>query len=132
MSEDTTVVAEYPAYRVLRRPADSEGYVRIWANEKLGLARSRYYAQFTAGSVASYALQYNECPMQAVERAMERGHVLHWLNQSATVLSSRPEPRYDLIEIAVGMRVYFQGRRFEIESAPNGNLNLRPLAPAAA
>ncbi len=86
-----------------------------------------YYKEFTPGSVVSYALQYNECPIEAIATAKARGHELHWINASAAVLSDSPQQQRTLVEVEVGMVVRFQGLIARIENGFNGNLKFVPL-----
>lgn len=126
-------VANFPAYRVIRRARSratvDRGQVRLVAGDKLGLMRAGgdYYDQYSISSVVSYAMEYHEDPIAAVDRARANGHELHWINHSATVLTSHKRPQETLIEVFIGMVVSFEGRLFKIAAAPNDNLKLVPF-----
>lgn len=128
------LIESFPAYDIFEREADSSGFVNITANDTLGFKkgeghpRGAYYKTFSPGSVVSYALQYNECPMEGVERAKERGHALHWINANATVLTSHERAKETVVAVRIGMRVRFEGLLATIEPDHNGNLKFVPVA----
>lgn len=124
-----TKVAACPAYDVFRREADPRvGAINITVADTLGIkvgsGERTFYRRYSPGSAASYALQYNECPVAAYQRAVEKGHPTHWLNQEATVICDSELPRESLVEIELGTKVCFEGRTFEIRSTHNNNLSL--------
>ena len=82
---------------------------------------------FYASSVASYALEYNEDPIEAYQRAVEHGHETHWLGKKATSLTAHKRARETYEALSIGQHVYFQGRRFEIRRAANDNVKLVEL-----
>lgn len=131
------VVADYPAYTVVRRETTQGAFVdqkwnsnveftEIVADDQLGLARSRYYQEFSPGSVVSYAMKNGEDPIAAIEDAVARGHNLHWINACASSITSHARPKETLVEVKIGMVVRFEGRLFTIEKAMNNNLDLVP------
>lgn len=123
-------VATFPAYVVFEREAEPRtGFVNITAADTLGLDSGRgYFRRYSPGSCASYALEYNECPIAAYERAVKLGHPTHWINACSTVLSDSPRAQEQLVRVTLGMRVLFEGRKFTIEAAPNNNLRFAPIA----
>ena len=122
------LVETFPAYVVFRREADSNGFVNITSSELLGLKHPRgFYDRFRPGSVVGYALEYNECPIEAVAQANERGHALHWINKCATALTSHKQDVEVLVEVTVGMPVRFEGKLFTIELDHNDNLKFAPM-----
>jgi len=81
---------------------------------------------YTAGTVVSYALKSGDDPIKAVQLAEARGHQLAWLNQNASVLSSRGrgEPEHCII-IRPGDLIRMEGRTYRVKRGNNpGNLNL--------
>jgi hypothetical protein len=126
-------VASYPAYKVFEREATSHGHVEITTNDKLGLRHPRgFFRVYSPGSVASYALRYNECPIEAVADAKAKGHKLHWINQDASVLSSSSLPQEELVEVTIGMMVRFEGLIATIENDHNNNLKFVPVQAAGS
>lgn len=123
-------VANFPAYRVIKREPHwvigvDGPILAIRAGQKLGLDSGRgYWHQFKPNSVASYALEYNEDPIAKVERAKARGEAIYWLTPLAVCLSAHKRDQYELMQIEIGQRVYFEGKIFRIEAARNDNLNL--------
>ena len=127
------LVASYPAYDVYRREATSDGIVNITVDDIL--VKPSRIGKYQAGSVVSYALEYNECPMKAVERCKQNmidhprsGHKLHWINALASAISSDPTEKVDVIEVHYGMKVKFEGIVFTIEEANNNNLQLKEVS----
>ena len=118
------LVASFPAYDVFEREQEPRtGAVNITSADFLGLDSGRgYYRTYQPGSCASYALEYNECPIEAYNNAVERGHKTHWINARSSVLSNSPQARESLVKVTLGMRVCFEGRQFTIEADHNHNL----------
>jgi hypothetical protein len=83
---------------------------------------------FIFNSCASYALEYNDCPIASYNRAVNLGHATHWANATAACISS-DGPKYVDPEITlnIGDVVYFEGRHFEIEPANNNNVHLKEV-----
>jgi hypothetical protein len=130
-----TQVAAFPAYTVFEREADSKGFVNITSKDELGLDSGKgYFRTYSPGSVVSYALEYNECPIAAVERTRAQmvsdphmGHKLHWINQNATCISNSPQAQRQLVRVYHGMRVRFEGLLATIEADHNNNLKFVPI-----
>lgn len=130
MNATEEVIASYPAYKIVRRAASKaiadRGFPRIRVGDVLGLRRvyrgDSYYQSFSPGSVVSYAQQYGEDPIEAVDRARANGHQLHWINARATCLHNGPIVQETLVEVTIGMVVMFEGVLMRIQSAPNDNL----------
>ena len=118
-----TIVQSFPAYVIAEREADHSGFVQITAGDRLGVDSGKgFFNEYQAGSVASYALERNECPMEAIERAKRLGHELHWISACSVALTSHKQDQRTLVKVAPGMRVCFEGLRATIEKAPNNNL----------
>jgi hypothetical protein len=79
---------------------------------------------FTFGSAVSYALEYREDPIEAHSKAVENGHLTHWLNTLPTTLTSDTLPKEDRVAVDWGDEVIFEGKLFKIMRAPNNNANL--------
>tara|TARA_R100000808_G_scaffold24041_1_gene54384 strand:- start:703 stop:1113 length:411 start_codon:yes stop_codon:yes gene_type:complete len=127
-----TLIASYPAYDVYKREANSEGVVNISADDIL--VKPNHRGKYQAGSVVSYALDRNECPIEAIERCKmymvnhpHAGHKLHWINALASGISDSPQAKYKVIEVHHGMRVKFEGVVATIERAPNNNLRFEKI-----
>ena len=85
------------------------------------------YKRYKVGSVASYALQYNECPIEAVKRAEKDGHELHYVYGLGTAITAQGiKPDYG-VAVEYGDVIYFEGHLFELIQAPNYNVELKML-----
>ena len=136
------LIESSPAFNVFRREADRDGFVNITAADTLALKVSTrsgdFHRTYSAGSVVSYALENNECPIQAIEDCKAKmvsypyaGHKLHWINANGSMLTSHARPAETVIEVILGMRVRFQGLLATIEADHNNNLRFAPVAAAA-
>lgn len=129
------LIESFPAYDVYERETTTAIHngqqvaaVNISSEDRLGLRHPRgFYREYRAGSVVSYALEYNECPIAAYNGAIERGHATHWINACGASIVSHNRPKWNLVKVEIGMLVKFEGRLFTIEKAPNDNLSLRPI-----
>lgn len=117
-------------FTVRPNPA-KHGAITLIGGDTLGVWHDKgFYRRYKISSVAAYALEYNECPIKAVERAKSFGHPLHYIFALATCVSSSPAPRETIIAVKLGTLVYFQGRYFTIIPANNDNLALKVIDPA--
>lgn len=117
-------VASFPAYDVFEREADPRtGAINITTADILGVDSGRgYFRRYSPGSAASYALEYNECPIAAHADCVAKGHATHWINQNATALTSHTQEKETLVKVSPGLLVCFEGRRFTIQNDHNNNL----------
>lgn len=122
------LIESFPAYDVFERDVTSHGYTEITSKDILGLKSAKgFYRTYSPGSVASYALQYNECPIEAVADAKARGHQLRWINGRSTCISSSARPKETLVAVHYGMKVRFEGMIATIEADHNNNLKFVPV-----
>jgi len=137
-----SLTTTYPAFNVYTRETHSVNYhiaendswdviddvTEITEDDTLILKTSKGHAgTFSAGSVASYAIKNNECPIKAIAREESRGHPLVWINANGSVLTAHHHEADDVIEVFVGMLVRFQGVIATIEKANNNNLQFFPI-----
>lgn len=123
-----SLLASFPAYDVLTRdPLKENGAINVTVSDILGIQKNGYYARYQCGSVVSYALEYNECPIKALKGAKKAGENLHWINQLSTCITSHVRERERIVAVAVGMLIKFEGQLFTLEEARNGNLSLTPV-----
>ena len=80
---------------------------------------------YTLGSVARYAMDYCECPDEAVEKAKERGEDLHWAKQRSSCRTNHDRPQQISFLQKHGDKIKFHGKTFEIVSTPNNNISLK-------
>ncbi len=104
---------------------DVKGFYKRSAS---GLQKTFYFY-----SVASYALDYNECPIEAYERCLQNqidfpynGHKTHWASPKTVMLSSTPVERQKpvAVDVEFGDCVKFEGRWFQLGEDHNDNLSL--------
>lgn len=123
-----TLVAQYPAYNVYRREAKQAGYVELTEDDVLILKtddKRNHLDTYTLGSVVSFALEYNECPIRAVQRATEMKHPLVWISNRGAVLTAHKRDAENVVEVEVGMQVRFQGVIGTLVATHNRNLEIK-------
>lgn len=105
------------------------------------------HTKFTVGSIEGYASEYNESTTEALERnaanAKENPYTdycIAWISPDAGVISADQSRRdqtaaeYEAARknpLNVGDHVRIEGRIYEIETAANNNIFLRPVGEAA-
>lgn len=122
------LVEQHPAYNVFEREADSTGYVNLTASDRLGLKHPRgFFREYYTGSVVSYALQYNEDPIAAVEDAKAKRQPLHWIGAAGACITSHKRAPTELVLVTIGMKVRFEGLLATIQPDHNNNLKFVPV-----
>jgi hypothetical protein len=122
---ETKTIADYPAFKII---APSER--KVWqADEVFMLPRQTrhhgvLWSEYMLGSVISYALRSNSCPIEALDRARSLRHELHWAIQLSVCISNPPPPKRTVIGLQWGDHIRFEGRTFELRKAPNDNVSL--------
>ena len=127
------LIRSYPAYDVYRRqPQPSKGWVNITADDELVM--TNHLGSYRACSIVSYALENNQCPIDAVARCRQNmvdhpheGHKLHWINALSTALTDGQQKKRKVIEVDFGMFVRFEGLLATIEKAPNNNIEFKQI-----
>ena len=111
---------DFPAFKVLEAP-EKNGVKKIVSAVELYINGKCYYAS----SVMSYAIENNECPIEAFERAVELGQKVYWIGQSPVSISNtKVEKKTIYGGYEIGDKVCFLGKSFLLESAPNDNIKL--------
>lgn len=118
-----SVVAEYPAYNVVKRQPTSAGHINLTADDQL--TNASHLGSWSVGSAASYALQYNECPIESFNDCVAQGHKTHWINHDATCISDSPTAKMKLLEIDLDAKYMFEGKVFTIVKAHNNNYDFK-------
>lgn len=91
---------------------------------KAGDIISQGLKRYKIGSVASSAIESDNCPMREIERAKGFGHELHFVFGLGASISNPPrKPDYGT-QIRFGETVYFEGRLFTFAKAANDNIKL--------
>jgi hypothetical protein len=121
-----SVVANYNAFDVVKREKTSGGFVNLNAGETL--VTSEHLSIFSINSAVSYALSYNEDPVEAYNQCIELKNQAHWIVGRGASLSSHKKDKEIHIEINTDQIYRFEGQLFKIDNAPNNNLALIPIA----
>ncbi len=125
MRNVSKVVASFPAYDIVAPKVCSLTNLPVFkANETVALKGARVYSIFTFGSVASFAMEMNDCPIESYQDAVEKGHKTHWLNANAVTISADRQAKETHYEINVGDEILFEGLVFRVEKDWNNNLKL--------
>ena len=82
---------------------------------------------YTLGSVIGYALKNGNCPIEALDRARDKGHKLHWANANSVVITNQAQPKEQHVAVEIGDLIRFQGRVFELVRTPNRNVGLKEV-----
>lgn len=122
-----SVIRSHPAYDIVRREKDRSGVINVTAGEHI--TDSTMLGSWYFGSVVSYALKYNDCPIEQVARSVKKGEDLHWLIAHSPCVSSNPTKLEPRILIEDGDVIRFEGKLFTVEIAPNHNKKLMPYTP---
>ena len=115
---DTVTRASY----ALNIPEGGATVINITAGDLL--VRPDMLGRYTVGSVVTYALEYNKCPLKAVERAKKHAHELHWINHNPTTLSNSETIRTKCLMIDFNTLYRLEGITFKIAPTHNDNLKL--------
>lgn len=119
------VVASFPAYDIIKPRVCSLTNLPVFsAGDVVGLKKPRFYKMFTFGSVASFAIERNSCPIESYADAVERGHKTHWLNANCVSITAEPRAKETYYEINYGDEILFEGIVFRVEKDWNDNLKL--------
>ena len=134
---DLTVIADHPAYtihRPVRKYSSVAGcdIVTLSDGDEFGMAffSKNYGVQhhwFQIGSVVSYSLKSGSCPIEALARATNLGHDLHFVFGLGASITSDRKAKTDKIALEWGQMIVFEGRIFELRKAPNDNVRLAPV-----
>ena len=111
-----TVVAEYPAYKIL---AGSEKSFYA-PGEKFMIGLSQYMLD----DVMSYALTNGECPFAAQQKASSAGHEIYFALQLGASISSSPKKQEVTFAQEFGDVIKYAGKKFQLVKANNNNVKL--------
>lgn len=102
----------------------SRGLPVLRAGEELADANKpmRHYQIY---SVISSALKDGDDPLYAYQRALERGHKLHFIYALGSSITAWKRDRKQYIGVRIGSRYWFEGHVFEITKESNDNLGLK-------
>jgi hypothetical protein len=130
-AKQTEILADYPAYSIYKPATNFRGDVFVTQNEYIRLPfNSRTHGiqwhEFKVSSVAGYAIENNDDPIAAHEKAVKSGHATHFLIGCGVTISNRDEGKRHYYGHQFGDVVYFAGKRFRIEPDHNQNAKFVP------
>ncbi len=103
------------------RISGADDVIRVQANDRVRITNdTNRICSFS--SVASYALEYAECPINAVLHAIEHGHSLHWLNPECHIVDGTKPNLEGVKNVRYGQKVLFEGRLFVIDKSPHSDV----------
>lgn len=110
------IVETTPVFDYVKREEDN-GYINVTDGEVLAtkVEGKGFYEHHVIGSVVSYALRSNECPLEAVARAKENGHELYYTFKVGACLSAHQQPRETMIVVEDGTVIRFEGKIFTVK-----------------
>jgi len=111
-----TVVAEYPAYKILA--GSEKEYYAPGETFIIGLTR------YKLDDVMSYALSNGECPLAAQQKASSRGHEIYWAATMAACLRSSAQKQEVTFAQEFGDVITYAGKQFKLAKASNNNVTL--------
>ena len=126
-------IADFPAYRIYKAYAGR----KFKHGDKIAIpfesrSHGTLYHFFTLGTVAGYAIQNGEDPVEAIERCKQHmierpydGHKLYWANANAVVISNMKMEKEEVPGFNFGDEIILQGKVFVLERAPNNNVKLK-------
>lgn len=133
ITADVAPLYTCPAYDVVEGPFErykTEPALVLRDGDEIACLNVPYgdlYTHFKVGSVVSYALRSDSCPIAAIERAKEHGHDLHFIYGLGTCITSHKQARKTYIGVTIGQRVRFEGLYFEVVKTGREHLGLKAL-----
>lgn len=111
-----TVVAEYPAFKILA--GSEKQFYAPGETFMIGLM------QYKLGDVFSYALKSGKCPMALQQKAYLAGDEIYWAAPMGACLSSSPKKQEVTFAQEFGDVIKYAGKQFKLVKAPNDNVSL--------
>lgn len=127
-----TQIDSFPAYSIFHREERSgTDAIDVTHGDILGIRvkfrDSFYYHNYTVQSVMTSCAENNECPIEGYNRAIDLGHEVYWLMQNSVAITSGKQPQKKVIQISIGDKINFLGKKFEIYAQANDNLGLKEI-----
>lgn len=129
-------IADFPAYRIYKA-YDGRKFKH---GDKIAIpfetrSHGTLYRFFTLGTVAGYAVQNGECPIDRVAKVEARNaaspkydqHKLYWANADSVCLHNGPVVKAEVPGFNFGDVIILQGHSFTLAKAPNDNVSLIPV-----
>ncbi len=129
--KNATLIKDYPAFAIYKRePKNVAMYqglghevmaVEIHFNELMYSLESGSYSPW---DIFNSALQRNECPIKAMDRANKHGHELYAMLNHCTVLSATAQTKREAVIIDLDVNYYYCGKLFKMIKQSNNNFGL--------
>jgi len=131
----TYIIADFPAYDIVAPTenildADNDvdmPVLRHGQTYAIQFETRRHGLQwriFRAGTVIDYAREYNEDPVEAIQKTIARGQKMVWLNPVPVMISSTPDAKRSHIALEWDQVVIFDGKQYQIQPDHNNNIKL--------
>jgi hypothetical protein len=114
------VFKKFPLVMIVKREPDENGYIHIHHGEHFTDASIVNAWQFV--SIQGLAIENNECPVEAVNKAKEIGHDLHFVKKICLDNASLPKPNRILLSLEDVLS--FEGYLFKLIPSLDKNILL--------
>lgn len=84
------------------------------------------YPEVSPNCCAYYAREYGENEQTAIDRAVQNGHEVHWINNCGSMLSSSSTPHYTLFILKDGQKVSMNGNLLQVKQISFDRYKLIP------
>jgi len=125
-------IADFPAYRIYK-PYDGRKFKHgdVIALPFESRSHGTLYHFFTLGTIAGYAIQNGEDPIEAIDRCKRQmvedkyaGHKLYWANANAVCIHNGPVVKKEVPGFNFGDTIILQGKVFTLQPDHNNNVKL--------
>uniref|UniRef100_A0AAU8HYA3 Uncharacterized protein n=1 Tax=Rhizobium phage IG49 TaxID=3129228 RepID=A0AAU8HYA3_9CAUD len=124
------IIVSFPAYTIVSPAHNKLRHGESIMVEFDAIRGGTIWREFKVGTVASYAIEYFECPIKAVERAKANGHELHYAFGMGVSITSHKRDHEIKKGFRFGDEIILEGYVFEIVKAPNSNIALKMVREA--
>lgn len=124
----TKIIAYYPAFTIVedkdREYTDGDEIAVPYKSARYGTL----YNFYKLGSVEGYAREYGEDPAEAIARAKQHGHELHYAYALGTTITAWKQDKRVVPGFEYGDVIKAFGKKFKIVvAAPNRNIRLEEV-----
>lgn len=128
-------IADFPAYRIYKPYAGR----KFKHGDKIALpfesrSHGTQYHFFTLGTIAGYAIQNGEDPIEAIDHCKRMmvehpydGHKLYWANANAVCIHNGPYTKEEVPGFEFGDEIILQGKKFILRPDHNQNVKLEEV-----
>ena len=124
--QKATIIASYPAYDVVELLPSSNGIINMKDGDSL-IVGDKPTGDRVISSVMSYALENGECPIEAYNHAVAKGHNVYFVMHTGASISRAKQERGTKIRVEFGQLINFQGHIFELVPLAHDNIGLKMI-----